>query len=851
MDRVIVNEGTKVDLYNLFEDLQDYNQNNFLKVIDLLIESYGVNADTAQNGSIVAGDTSLKVTNIGGFASYVNIGAGEALTSGLHYIHLSTPTTYSTAGLSDGYHTLYLRHAYTYSDPVDVMSGFAIGLLGGSQKNSRMHDSYDFVWDTNPLTSGIALAVVISQSSGNLINVALDSRPSNVLKLKNAILSEDVVRKSELATQTLLGNLILPSISVTNAPHDFTITTGTGINTLTGSEAMKLKAWSHLPNTDTYTNSSTFYIGGDSTTGHEVITLAGEPLRPLNFRVTDVDSATRSSMRDAYYTDNKLALAVKTGLISHGASVSLAWNWDECSLASVYTTGRIDISLSPGVTAVNANELVGYHLWVPGASMRPGYGGVDYIITANDASIVSSYGSWTLLTVTPYDHTVDINTIANINTITTAIVHSNAERYEVVAIPMRAGVLAYDDRHENIVSYAQVPTAMRTKIEYPLGEILRLGVRAVSIGHDTHYTVIQQQGSFTKPDGWKSPVYYNTDPSNPYGFLVQIPDIDPVGASISAFATPVGFQVIINGWGRATDYELVWSTATNGADFNNIRTLRMVSSAKTIDISTPGSYRYYISVRPLISGQAVAAPLTASVTSGAGGQDPVAYQLLIPIKVKTYSGTMSTYSTLVESWAVTGIVSPAGSTITDVFTDALEGEIITITPGAGVSTDYVIGSVVGGTHLSIANLQNEEVKVGLTGTFTISTSKFGREIYNGLLSNGDFDIIITKIEVNQFSQPGFRSGTYFLDHPVLRVYPAAQENEADTLVLTQFTAATYSQDVDIPVSAVWGNRIVKVDLWDDAPGTNSNKIGLVADLKLHWRAMSVREYTDIAGKGGR
>ena len=48
MERVIVNEGTKVNLYELFEDLQDYSQTNFLRVIDLLIESYGVNAATNQ-----------------------------------------------------------------------------------------------------------------------------------------------------------------------------------------------------------------------------------------------------------------------------------------------------------------------------------------------------------------------------------------------------------------------------------------------------------------------------------------------------------------------------------------------------------------------------------------------------------------------------------------------------------------------------------------------------------------------------------------------------------------------------------------------------------------------------------
>jgi hypothetical protein len=819
MERVIVNEGTKVALYDLFEDLQDYTHDNFSNVIDLLIERYGINADTNQDGSIKTTDTSLQVTNGTGTNNYVSIAPGEVLTSGLHYISLTTPTTCSTIGLSNNEHTLYLRHEYSYSAPVDVMSGFAIGLAGGSQKNSRMHDSYSFVWDTDPLTSGVALwsVIVYNNIAQDLVD---DKRPSNVLKFKNAVLPNDLLRKSEPNTQTLVGDLSVPELIVAEGAHSFTFTTGTGINTLTGTEATALKTCSHVQNTDTYTSSSTFYVGGPVGTGSEVITLGGDPMIPLNFRIVDIDSATKSPFRDDAYVNSKLALMVKTGLISHDASVTLAWNWDNCTIRPTITEGLVYVDLNPGTTSVAANALVGYHLWCPDW-------GLDFVITANEVSVSSvTYGMSTLLTVLPYDiGTGRIQSMTNsLGILSSCWIHSNAEKYELVAIPTRGKIAFPQERHENSISYSQVPPAMNMKVEYPLGEILKFQVRAIRLNHATQYKVLTS-GSFTKSAGWKSPVYYNND-SERAGAIIQIPDIDSTGATIATATTNAGFRVNINGWNLATDFEIVWSATPNGIDFNNVYTGRLVTSSRTADIAVASMNRYYINVRPLISGQAVASPISAQVMSGGGGQNPQVFTYGFPVELKTYSGTMSTYEGATQSWALSSIISPAVGGVTDQFSENVIGEIITV---GGI--DYIISDVVGHTRLIIVDQAQNLITTGLTGAFTIGTTKFAREIFKGVLSNGSFDIVIMQVNVEQYAQPG---SNFVASSPVLRIYPSAMPSSADTLVLSNKTSATYSQAMDILITDRYGNRIVCIDLFDPATTATSNSIGLSALVTIHY-----------------
>ena len=172
MERVIVNEGTKVNLYNLFEDLQNYTKLNNLRVLETLVDTFGINAATNIDGTVVSTDGSLLVgmgNNLGAQpGSYITVNAGDALTANLSWIQLTAPTTnIDVSSMQLGAHTLYLASTSSYSDPVDVLSGFALSLAGGGQKNTRVHDTYAFQWDINPTVSGVALAVVTIKLSRN------------------------------------------------------------------------------------------------------------------------------------------------------------------------------------------------------------------------------------------------------------------------------------------------------------------------------------------------------------------------------------------------------------------------------------------------------------------------------------------------------------------------------------------------------------------------------------------------------------------------------------------------------------------------------------------------------------
>jgi hypothetical protein len=185
MERVIVNEGTKVNLYNLFEDLQNYTSLNSYRLLNTLIASYGINAATNLDGSIASSDTSLQV-GPGLAGSYVTVEPGGAITQNLSWLNLSATTNVSVGGLSYTTHTLYMTYTPTYDTPTDVLSGFAMSLAGGTQKNTRAHDTYTFVWDVNPGVSGIALAVVNVTPGANTITN--DLRSTNVLKFKASVI---------------------------------------------------------------------------------------------------------------------------------------------------------------------------------------------------------------------------------------------------------------------------------------------------------------------------------------------------------------------------------------------------------------------------------------------------------------------------------------------------------------------------------------------------------------------------------------------------------------------------------------------------------------------------------------
>ena len=196
MERVIITEGTKVSLYTLFEDLQDYEQTNIQRWLFSMVQGYGIIAQLNPNGNgtIYSGDTSFYVSNIGG--QYVTVSPGEAITSGLSYLSISSPTTIPTTGLTDGTHTLYLSHLYNLDTLVPVQSGFAYAQ--GATVDSREHDYTQLVWDTNPGASGVVLADV-QIFSHNPTSVT-DRRQQNILSFKAAMNSYSHLQNTDTST---------------------------------------------------------------------------------------------------------------------------------------------------------------------------------------------------------------------------------------------------------------------------------------------------------------------------------------------------------------------------------------------------------------------------------------------------------------------------------------------------------------------------------------------------------------------------------------------------------------------------------------------------------------------------
>ena len=598
MDRVIVKAGTKTNMYNLFEDLQNYTEAYVRNVLQELFVYGGVNALTTQGGAILSSDTTMKVTGTIG-QNYISIGAGYGLTDNMDYLYVGPGTTATLTTLSSGVHSLYVANGTYYSDPVDVMSGFAYAQAGTSQQNSRLHHNTVFMWDADPVTSGLWLADV-TVSTGGVFASVTDKRQTNTLKLEQSVLPDNVLRTDSGYTQTLANGLVLPDVTLGNnsVPGLFTLisgiyssvlnyttlkdlldrvhTQGTDIGTtqstfrvgnststtadglrvitsldpshnqisdltisgitspalltlisgvvseyLSVARLQDLLTRVHTQGTDTGTTSDYFYVGNSTVGANDGFLVALEPdipMPPKNIRITDAYSPTRSRMRfvDA---EAQLAEVVRTGLISHEATVSLEWNYRDIigdggkGTAGGTDSGKFRITNSGGSKTWTANELIGYHLYLPAV-------GLDYKITAN---LVTS-GIETVLTVAPFGHTTVIDGLSASSS--PAIIHSNCDSYEIVVVPVtEAGIKVYEERYEDKVTLQSSPTIMQQTMNLFLGEKVVISIRAKNGNSASVYTEMGA-GSFTKLPPYVTVQNY----AKPY--YVSLPQLDSTGAKV-------------------------------------------------------------------------------------------------------------------------------------------------------------------------------------------------------------------------------------------------------------------------------------------------------------------------------
>lgn len=764
MERVIVNEGTKVNLYNLFEDLQNYSQTNDINTLGQMIGTFGVNA-LMVSGIIDPSDTAFKVTNYS--AGVVAIGAGEGLTEAFNYLYLASPgTTQNVDSLGDGWHTLYVKHNQTYNTPVDIMSGFAYGISGIAQRNSRAHDGITFQWDTDPGVSGIVLADV-NIYSGYVTGDIEDRRQENVLQFSNKA---------------------IPGY--------------------------------HIQNTDTGTTSATFAVGGalvnGAIVGGSLVELVPiPPLPPPNVRIVDVWPSTVSSVRRKSF-DSQLCAEVRTGLITHEASVSIKFGYDNIigwgQGASSHNIQFMDLLVAVGIKpAIAENSLAGYYIYAPKLSL-------SWLIGSNTASNSSGRVVLTTTPVTGHSQYIGQYTFGPGDW----IIHSNAEAYEIVVTPVtETGELVPSERYEETVMQptSGAPVLQKT-MDLFIGEQVEIKARAIHGSQKSAYTVMEM-GAYSK----QAPFITQQNYTVPY--LVQLPGIDSTGASVGATPTSNGFLINITPgvWANiATDYELCWTTDAAGANFSNPAHEKRVVSQTSYDVSTSSQQQYFIAVRPLMAGQAVAAAKTCSTQSGSAGTLPQDTTLVIPANLLSFSGVIGAYQAGTQSWTVTSLYSPASQTTWQM--NVLDPRL----PGARLIVDgfpsYELTALdsTASTWIITEVGTGDVVTSGLAGkAFSAATTMDTRSIYFSPGCRTNMQVV--KVHVDQQTKNGLTNGS-----PVLRWYAYGYTRDADSLVLNLAGNTEYTQETNVIIPV--GGRLV-VDMWDES--LNDNVTGFKGTINVVWR----------------
>ena len=189
MNRVIVENNTKQNIYSIFESLQDNLELELKRLYADLFQEFGVVAATI-NGAIDPTDTALKITQAAGIGNVlVNPGHGILPTGDILRV-ISPGENFTISG--EGTHSLYLIAKDIYTEFVERVAGFQYG-AGTSTVPSRVATSINLT-ETDPGISGILLADVVLDAGDNITSID-DRRDENVLKFNLDLYDElDVVR---------------------------------------------------------------------------------------------------------------------------------------------------------------------------------------------------------------------------------------------------------------------------------------------------------------------------------------------------------------------------------------------------------------------------------------------------------------------------------------------------------------------------------------------------------------------------------------------------------------------------------------------------------------------------------
>ncbi len=804
MNQVLTTMGVKQDPGVVFSDLQTYIQNSFLGLLQGLVSSFGVFAEMDTSGQVLSTDTSLLASYVSNTQSTLTISAGYALTSDFCFINIPQNTSTNLPTVASGTvttHTLYIDATSTQTAYAPILNGFAYSLTGTTAP-TRILDSYSFVWDTPPVTgSGIVLASVTLSglNSGSYIVNLTDLRYQNLFVLDRAALPNNkLLRLDKTTNQTTIGPITAPNFYVGSAP---------------------------------------------------VLTTGSIPVAPVNFHIYDIIPASEIEHLDNTAPPT-LPADTYAGLETTYAAVKLKWGFKITNPAvsiinGVYVTDNMidDVSVIATGAPAPDHTLSGLHLYIATTNK-------EYMITDNTYN--GTTYQWTLK-FQNLDGTTAAGTITSIGG---DFIHSDADSFELIAIPYVQGTntLDYTQKYETKISYSSYDVNNNRisnnngLIFLPIGQKYLIQIRSVIQFQKSAYIPLTGGVGVSVASRNTNGIYYKTTNTGYYTSsavsytipaVIKFQTLAMGNAAVGAVSSFSGFIVTLNpgststdGWQGATAYEVTWSqtaTTVSGlqafplSGYQRIVVPNLFAGSQTIEVSTPTKAQYDVFVRPLIGGQiASSGYLATSVTSGAGGgasQGQVIWTGYI--NLNTYSGNMTAQSTVtatIFSATLGSVVSPAGGSLTAPIDSSWIGSTLT----DYANHDYVIQAIGTGGVVYLANFDGSQPAPTI-GTFTINTSLAGRQIAQ-----------ITGFSTEYlFSSIDFYADVVQGGPTKLRVYQINNAPYADIISAIANPGNDYTISADDGLFASRGNLTLMIDAWDPASSGAINTGSIAGQLTIH------------------
>jgi hypothetical protein len=749
MNKVIVNNGTRVNLYALIDNLQTFAETNSANLFRNSILTYGFNV-TYSGSTILSNE--LKVIHDG---TTLQVNPGDVLLSGMLYMKVPITQHVSLDGVLGGDHLLYLRHKHIYASPADTISGYTKTLLlhnGGI--DTYAYDGFELVWDTDPGVSGLLLADVITRDG---IDVTVhDRRATNILRFA-------------------------PERDV------------------------------HFQNTDTHTTAPVFYIGGAPDTlmhGRIVTQWVCKP--PPNFRLVDISSARTSD--DIIPASVKgLAANVQRGLETYEASVLLKWNWDNVIIQKDFglSSDEIWIYLFEGKTILAEDELVGYIF--THSSNNPATKSGWFIITTNDATqVISTPGrrqiiSRTKVGMIPYGFG-STTSIADLpgSPACTGRIHSGAQEYEIEASPVVSLEGVSPERYVHRVD-GDYSSSWE---DYYLGEELTFKVYSRGGHWGTPAATTLAAGQYTKGFPYLSPVSYNTPtlirpPSiDSRGAAL---DLQPITGgltfNIRGWEGYEQFDLVYKvGW-----YEYLLF------DDPEAKRYKTINRTEALIIPTGDtSMLVTVAVRPLVAGYQAAEPLCSTTNVTGPKTGPVFQVRSFPATIRTWRAWCE-IPLMWAYYKLTFIDSPAqslkqnadfyaltehrGVTYFPPDTRPYKISAVYVSPGEpypfnSLTVEFLPYDVVSGTPVQPTQGPCQ---------LEFNTSELGREVFRGnLLSDTSKNHRITGVRLDITSIDN-GLGTENNELVTIKVGPSGDSTEADYTQWNISTDLGKFKPIDVPV----------------------------------------------------